>query len=362
MNRPVKISIALAILAIAWIASGSFESDSKQASNDQSTETPANPAFKVRVRDIVAQAMNDSIILQGDVHAAREILIKAETHGAIAKLNRKQGDRVNAGNSILNIAMNDRGARLQQAKAELKVRQTDLEAGLQLKKKNLLSQNQHEQNQANVVAAEAAVKQIQVEITQTKVEAAFSGILDELHVEKGDYVSSGDPIARLVDDSEITIAAQVPQQHIAKVKIGQSVTATLLNGDSVSGEITYIASSANPETRTFLIEAQGANNGQVQRFGQSASVRVNLGEKLAHKLSPSFLDLNKDGELRVKGVDENGSVVAKDVEIIRNERDGVWLDGIPERFRIITVGQGFVSVGDKVDPVFDQNETQGTVL
>ena len=108
--------------------------------------------------------MNELISLQGEIRPDRKIVIKAETHGSVAGISAKQGERLAEGQDIVALAINDRQARLEQARAELKVREADLASGLKLRQKNLISQNQHEQNVANVEAAKAAVKQIQVEI------------------------------------------------------------------------------------------------------------------------------------------------------------------------------------------------------
>lgn len=370
MNRSVTISIILAVVAILWVSSGALSSDApdentntetlsdKNAVEAQSDQgSAANEAFKVQVKHISAVPMNDLIELQGDIHAAREIDIKAETQGTVAKLHAQKGAQLKRGAPILTIAINDRLARLEQAKAELKVREADLASGLKLKQKNLISQNQHEQNIANVEAAKAAVKRIQVEISQTKVQAAFDGILDQLQVEQGDYLSAGDPVAVLVDNAQVKIRAELPQQHLNKVQIGHKAEAELLDGTRIEGTINYISSAANPETRTFAIEATADNTQGIRHFGQSARVRLMLEERLAHKLSPSYLDLDSEGGLRVKGVDAQNRVNTYPVTILRNERDGVWLAGMPETLTLITVGQGFVSEGDQVSPVFEQSHS-----
>lgn len=367
MNRSLLIAILMAIAAVVWILSGSFgpsdtaaitdnseQQDSVHASDKPHKEDTHAARFQVRVASVSAESMSEEVQLQGEVVANREVEIRAETQGSIASISANKGTRLKPGEVIANIAMNDRQARLEQAKAELKVRKADLEAGIKLKAKRLLSENQHERNLANVVAAEAAVKQIQVEIKHTQITAAFTGVLDELHVEVGDYVSSGDPVAKLVDDTAMLIRAQVPQQYISQLELGQAVSATLLDNSTHSGAITYISSSADQATRTFMIEAK-AQNESLRRFGQSARVTINLGERMAHKLSPSVLDLANDGSLRVKGIDENNRVISRSVTILRNENDGVWLSGLPEQFELITVGQGFVSEGELVDPIRNES-------
>jgi multidrug efflux system membrane fusion protein len=44
------------------------------------------------------------------------------------------------------------------------------------------------------------------------------------------------------------------------------------------------------------------------------------------------------------------------VAILKSERDGLWLAGLPESVDLITVGQGFVRSGDKVEAVPEGGE------
>jgi len=372
MNRSLILSISLAVLALVWILSGSLssntEEDTQVSQQDAELEGSNLPSsrFKVKVQSIEAKLMLDRIDLQGGIESVREIEVRAETDGIITDLKTTKGMRITQGQQLLTLAMNDRQARLERAKAELKVRQADLKSSLSLKAKKLISENQYLQHVANVVAAEAEVKEREIEIQRTTITAAFDGVLNELHVELGDYVSSGTSLATLVDDQYITISAEVPQQHISKLKNGQKVSATLLSGTQIDGEVFYISSSADISTRTFRVEAKALNTAGIKRFGQSARVSIYLGKQRAHKLSPSLLGLDSDGLLQVKGVDEEQRVITQTVDIIRSENDGVWLSGLPKQFNLITVGQGFVSEGDMVNAVSNakpiENSEQGATL
>jgi len=39
------------------------------------------------------------------------------------------------------------------------------------------------------------------------------------------------------------------------------------------------------------------------------------------------------------------------VTLVRTEANGIWVSGLPERARVIGLGQGFVSAGESVVPV-----------
>ena len=359
MNRSLVLSIVLAIIATIWVLSGSFskneDTESMQKLSAEQSEKQL-PAFKVKVQKRVAENMQDQIVLQGGIEADRQIEVRAQTEGTIEKIIATKGDKLKTGQSILSLAMNDREARLQKAKAELRVKQAELASSKSLKEKNMISENRYQQNLADVFAAQAEVKEIEVEIKQTDITAAFNGVLNEVHVELGDYVTPGSALATLIDRDWVTITTEVPQQHIAKIEKGQIVEATLLNGVQLSGKINYISSSANSETRTFLIEAKAKNIAGVKYFGQSARVKIYLGERSAYLMTPSLLNLSSDGSLQIKTLNSEQRVVSNNVTMIRSDNDGIWLGGLPDSIELITVGQGFVSDGEVVDPIYDNGQ------
>ncbi len=359
MNRSLILSIILAIIATIWILSGSFSENEDTENIEQlSSEKTGKelPTFKVKVQKRIAEKMQDQIVLQGGIQAARKIQVRAETLGTIEKIYATKGDKLKAGQAILSLAMNDREARLEKAKAELRVKQTELASSKSLKDKNMVSENRYQQNLADLAAAQAEVKEIEVEIKQTNITAAFNGVLNEVHVELGDYVSPGSTLATLVDQDWVTITTEVPQQHIAKIEKGQTVEAVLLNGMLLRGKITYISSTAKPETRTFLIEAKAKNEANIKYFGQSARVKIYLDMRSAYLMSPSLLNLSSDGSLQVKTLDSEKRVHSQNVTMIRSDNEGIWLGGLPDEIELITVGQGFVSDGEIVDPSYESSD------
>ena len=70
-------------------------------------------------------------------------------------------------------------------------------------------------------------------------------------------------------------------------------------------------------------------------------------------VSPSAMSLGEDGELGVKAVDENDKVIFLPIKLVSTSIDGAWVSGIPADTSVITMGQGFVNVGELVEPVSD---------
>jgi multidrug efflux system membrane fusion protein len=68
-------------------------------------------------------------------------------------------------------------------------------------------------------------------------------------------------------------------------------------------------------------------------------------------ISPSVLALADDGTIGVKVVDDDDVVRFLPITIVADRPDGIWVAGIPDKARLITVGQDFVVDGETVKPV-----------
>ena len=78
---------------------------------------------------------------------------------------------------------------------------------------------------------------------------------------------------------------------------------------------------------------------------------------LAHKISPSLLTLDLEGNLGIKIVNDNGLVEFHPVVITQSDTNGVWVTGLPESATVIVVGQGYVVPGQLVEAVYPSAET-----
>lgn len=94
-----------------------------------------------------------------------------------------------------------------------------------------------------------------------------------------------------------------------------------------------------------------ANQDSAIPAGISAEVIIPTGKVTAHFLSPSIVSLNTDGVPGVKTVDSENVVVFHPIdEVVKAQIDGIWVIGLPDTVDIITVGQGFVNIGETVTP------------
>ena len=79
-------------------------------------------------------------------------------------------------------------------------------------------------------------------------------------------------------------------------------------------------------------------------------------QTFAHQISPALLTLDDRGEIGVRVVDEEAIVRFYNVSIVAEDRDGVWVSGMPYKTDIITVGQEIVVAGERVTASYSSNQ------
>ncbi len=90
------------------------------------------------------------------------------------------------------------------------------------------------------------------------------------------------------------------------------------------------------------------NPGSVVRSGLSAQVSINAGQAAAHLLPSSSLVLDSAGRQGVRYIQPGNVVAFAPVKVLDETPDGVWVGGLNGPVRVITVGQAYVSEGQKV--------------
>jgi multidrug efflux system membrane fusion protein len=352
--RSWMISAGIAVLVSVWLASGQIGSGAPE--DDQAPASvivgPAAPQqSSVRVRTQSAEAIMRTIVVNGETAPARVVDIAAETDGRVEYVGVDRGTNVDRNAVIVRLDERDRRARLAQAEATVRQREVEYQGRLKLKGESYVSEAQLQEAVAQLEAAKAELKRAQLDLDYMTIRSPFAGALQERHVEVGDFVKAGDPVARFVDNRKIIVTANVSEFDAGYVQTGQAAQARLATGETVHGTIRYVAPVADESTRTYTVELEVDNGTGSLRAGGTAELQVPAERVLAHRISPSLLTLDDAGNIGVKIVNDEGEVefVVADVALSTNE--GVWIAGLPDLATIITVGQGFVVPGTTVDAI-----------
>lgn len=108
------------------------------------------------------------------------------------------------------------------------------------------------------------------------IRAPYDGVVVEKLVFEGQRVMAGDPLLRLVDLRRVWVEAEVFEQDLALVRLGQRVTVELeaFPGRPRSGPIVFLQPAVDPRTRTMRVRIALDNSDRQLRPGMYATIRL----------------------------------------------------------------------------------------
>lgn len=104
----------------------------------------------------------------------------------------------------------------------------------------------------------------------------ITGIVVRKNVVEGQYVNEGDPLFEVADLRHVWVTAQVFEDQISRVFVGQKVHAVIgaVAGKTYEGTVAFIDPALNPETRTVAVRYDLANPAGDLKPGMYATVTV----------------------------------------------------------------------------------------
>lgn len=342
------LASGLLLALVLWLAFGDMQHFRAEAPD--ATETAEQP-LRVEVSERKRQPYVPQLVAQGQLEAAQEVDLRASTSGFVQEKPVRLGQRVSAGETLLTLDNDALPKRLEQARANLALAQAELAGAENLRRRELISQPEYLRLQAELSRSVAEVAELLRQLDDTRPTAPFDGTLDRLDVALGELLQPGEVWGRLIDDRTLTGTAWVSQLQVGRLSDGLPVTARLLGGATLEGELSHIASRAEEETRSFYIEVTLDNPEHRRLAGGSAEFTVTLPPEQVHTLSPALLTLNAQGNLSVKHLDANDTVLQTPVTLVSADTERAYVTGLPESVRLITLGGGLVDVGQQVNAV-----------
>ncbi len=312
--------------------------------------------FKVRFRTVSAEPRVRQITVRGRTEAEARVEVHAETRARVLARLVEEGAPVATGDPLCRLDPGSREARVLEARARLAQVTLDFEAATQLVDRGFTPQTRVAALKAEFDAAEALLKEFELELDRTTVRAPINGVVESPMAQIGTTLAIGDVCAVVVDSDPMIAVGQVSEQTIAQVSIGMRARVQIIGGHLYDGRVRYVSPTADPATRTYRIEAVIENPDSALKDGMTAQTFLDLPPVDAHRLRTSMLTLDDDGTLGVRTVNTNGYVQFNPVSVLDSDADGIWVTGLPITVDIISVGQEYVVAGEKVTPIPDDRE------
>ncbi|MBU3070967.1 efflux RND transporter periplasmic adaptor subunit [Aestuariicella sp. G3-2] len=347
-NKNYRISLYLGAVILVWLASGMVLPSAEDEPQTQVVATEPEPIL-VQARYIDAQNYQPELRIRAFTQAHRSVSLRSELSGKVVALPAVEGQPVAKGDVLCELALDDRQVRLLEAQSAVDQAQLEYDGSLRLKSGGYQSATAIAGAKARLDSAKAELLRSQLDMENTRIRAPFAGVIDRYAVEVGDYMDRGDECGVLLELDPMIIRGQVSETQVGHLRKGDKAFGQLLTGQKVTGEVSLVGYGSDSKTRTFPVEVTVDNRDLTLRSGITTELIVPTAAIAAHKIPSSLLTLVDNGKVGVRILSEDHRVQLVEVELIGDSDGAIWVSGLPAHTLLITVGQEYVSQGEKVN-------------
>ena len=210
--------------------------------------------------------------------------------------------------------------------------------------------------------AETKIRTIDTQASLAQVRAPITGVVTDQFQFEGDFASQGAKLLTISDIGEVIVKANFADTVVAGLRTGDLVTLSLPSSpdEKMSGQITLISRSTDPQNRTVEIWAKFANGRGVLRAGDAVQfVASSKPETDAVVIPVSALQLGAsntdDGTVMVVG--EDSIAHEKKVKVgIRSSDKYQITEGLNGGETVVIEGNYALPDGTKVEIAKEENE------
>jgi HlyD family secretion protein len=339
---------------------------------------------------VVRGDLRQTVVATGRIEPYARLEVKSQVPGLVRRVHAEKGERVALGDPLFELDTDRLEARVAGLEAALAMRRAEAQRDLvgraalvraererdfarakQLSAHGVVSSADLERaehalrlaevdltdaradkaaRRAAVQEAEGALRQARKDLEESLIRAPVDAILVERRVEIGSVVADvsaagGSVLAILADDSSLRLVAEVDENEIAPVRVGQDADVTLdaFAGESFSGTVVKVMESGTVETNVsnFEIEIELPADPRI-KLGMSADARVVVHEWSDALLVPNAAIERGAGGASVRVIDPAADDGARHVAIHEIWSDGfqtVVGDELSEGDRLLVAGE-----------------------
>jgi membrane fusion protein, multidrug efflux system len=253
-------------------------------------------AAAVEIKPARRGAVSSVVEAVGSTLANESVVIAAKQSGIVERVNFSDGQRVKAGEVLVELGAGELKAELAAKRAMRdNARQVYERARRLLDSKNM-SEAKVEEAQAALHAADARIRADEAKLADTVIRAPFAGRVGLRRISLGALVTPATEIATLDDTAVIKLDFDLPETVLGSLKPGLAITAksAAYPDARFAGKVAVIGTRVDPASRAVLVRAELTNERELLKPGMFMTVSMTLGERPDAVLVPEEAILARD--------------------------------------------------------------------
>ena len=361
-GRLFTIGLVVAVLAIVVVTAAltlARELQSRRDTERREQELAQGPRVLVtRPRQLPPTR---TLEVPATIHAWSETPLYAKVSGYVRKIHVDKGDRVTAGQMLVELESPEIDQQVANARANYELQVATNRRNQDLLRTGIIARQAADEAQTAMLQAKATLDQLTAMQSYETIRAPFAGIVAVRNVDPGALVAQAttsgsapsSPILIMGTISPVRVYAEAPENAAANIRVGDPATVTVreLPGREFTGTVARRADAFNPATRTMLVEVDVPNNDAVLISGMYARATFTVALYGGTPQVPADALVFRSGKVYVPVVRDNRLNLA---EVTLGFDDGRTVEvtsGIaPDDLVALNVGQA-VRDGETVQPV-----------
>ena len=334
------------------------------ACKKKETKSGEEKVFNVQVKDIVKKPLKPFIESIGTLNPFEEVTISAEVEGVLRSVKVEEGTQVSKGMLLAAIDDSDYSLEVKRAEAALRQAEATLEnTKLEFKRKDalhkeeLVTKQQYDDvvtrlslTEAEVERAKASLAIARLKLSKTKITSPLACVVKEKRVSAGDFVKNGTSLFVIIQSNPIKLRFTVPEKDVGRLKMNQEVTLKVdgFPGSEFKGKVNIVFPNVEEKTRTLQVEALVPNNNGILKPGLFAKVILYTAGERDTIVVPVTALLYEAEKVKVFIIEGDR---AKEREVKLGSKYGELMeiiDGVKEGEKVVAIGQQNLSEGAKV--------------
>ena len=293
-NSLRKLSALALVCAIGLSACTKKNTDTNtqvQADPDV-IQVDATMMSQLKVTEVIYSELSDTLRVAGQIDFDEQSLtrIGASVTGRVTQIQAALGSVVDKGDVLATINSSELSSSqlaYLKARSEKELHRRNVDRAKTLFASDVISaaELQRRENEFEIASAETRAAQDQLRVlgvspqaierlgatgaidSGSSVMSTIRGVVVERKVATGQVVQPSDVMFVVADLQRVWAVAQVPEQQVAQVKVGQAVQIEVpaLSHEKMLGKLIYVGQTVNPETRTVLVRTELDNkNGRLK--------------------------------------------------------------------------------------------------
>ena len=357
----MKFLSALVLLAVAAACGGSSAPQPK----------PGTPVEVAKSRTATVPLYLDAL---GRLAASDAVAVTPQVSGELIAAEFAQGSQVEAGQILFRIdprkyiaKVQEATGRLEQAVAELAVRELELERNANLAQKDFVSKQQYDryaaevaQSKGSVLSAEGALANAKLDLAFTEVRAPITGMAGLYQIDVGNIVSVGgsNTLTTIETRDPMWVDIGIPGARVDQLKkhlvqargtLPVEVRALGAKAKAASASVSIIDNRVSDKTGTVTLRATLANPDGNFWPGQPVHTRIHLQEVPNAVLVPqSSVGVGQAGPFVF--VVKDGKTVQQQAVTLGQKQGSeiVILKGVSTGEEVVTTGRILLSDGVEI--------------